>query len=74
MATYTIIAVHNGVEVLRWLETSQRRACKRARDVVRDMGGMGLDDVYVTEAGGRPVYHLHRIPEGDGRGWYTASI
>lgn len=72
MASYTIIAVQGGTESLRWLETSQRRACKRARDIARELSP-DLDDVYVTEAGGRLVYHLHRMQEGDGRAWCKAK-
>lgn len=46
-----------------------RLACKYARDTARAYGSK-LDDIYVTEAGGRPIYHLRRLADvGDGSGW-----
>ena len=50
-------------------QTSQRVACKYARDLARIYRDT-LDDLYVCEAGGRVIYHLHRLAdEGDGQTW-----
>ena len=50
-------------------QTSQRVACKYARDLARIYRDK-LDDLYVCESGGRVIYHLHRLAEqGDGQTW-----
>lgn len=72
MATYTVTATRDGTERQRWDETSQRRACQLARNMARELSP-DLDDIYVTEAGGRLIYHLHRITEGDGLAWRKAK-
>ncbi len=73
MATYTVIATRDGTERQRWEETSRRKACRLARNIARELSP-DLDDVYVTEAGGRLVYHLQRIQEGDGLAWRKAKV